>query len=138
MGLSLTEAGVGTLLLAAVITLIWKSNKKGKRIHGWLALAAGLFSATTVVGVLSMIVSPSTMIFGAGIMVIVMVVAGIITWHETVKGRDPHHLRTPVAAFLLGASLVTVFGGVRAGVNNTTTQLTSHVQQYAHANLGGK
>lgn len=138
MGLSLTEAGIGTLLLAAVITLIWKSNKKGKRHHGWLALLAGLFSATTVVGILSIVVSPSSMIFGAGAMTLIMVVTGIITWHETVKGRDPHHLRTPIAAFLLGASLATVFGGVRAGVSSTTTQVTSYVHQIPSSGFGGK
>lgn len=136
MGLNLTEAGIGTLLLAALVVMIWKSKKKGKRSHAWWGLAAGLFSTTTVVNILSLFLRPGFMIAGASFMLVVGVLAGIVFWHEGIKDNGAHHIRTPAVGFALGVAVVSLFGGVQSAVNNTSTQLTSHVAQFTHT--GGK
>lgn len=129
MGLDLTAGGIGLVLAAITAVAIWKAHRKGKRGHGWLALLAGLFSSGTVVGIMSVFVPPSTMVAGAGIFTVILAVGGFIFWHETVKGNDPHHIRTPVVGFLVGVALSAVFGGVHSAVGSTTTQVTSYVHQ---------
>lgn len=129
MALNLTAGGIGLLLAAAVITLIWKSKRQGKRSHGWLALFAGLFASYVVMSWLASFAL--TTVAGVSIFAFIIVVCGILFWHECVKNKDPHHIRTPVAAFALGVALVATFGGVRTFVGNATTQVTSVVHHEA-------
>ena len=121
-----TSAGVAVILASLAGVLLWK--KKAKKSVAWLALFAGLFGSYTVVGWLGAFAT--SRILGVGILTLIVIVGGVIFWHEAVKLNGHHQYRTPVIGFAVGVALTASFGGVQHAVQHGTTQLTSFVNQH--------
>lgn len=131
-----TTAGavtVAVFLAAVAVVLLWK--KTAPRAVAYLALAAGLTGASVVAGWLGNLATMQ--IYGAGVLTLFVVVGGIILWHELVKGRNPHRIRTPLIAFAWGVAVMsgagaagnlahTASNAITSGVDHVTTTVTGH------------
>lgn len=118
-----TSAGIAVILASVVGVCLWK--KKGKKSVAWLALLAGLFGSYTVLGWIAGLATAS--ILGVGILTLILIVGGLIFWHEAVKLTGHHQYRTPIVGFAVGVALTATFGGVQHMVQNSTVQVTSFI-----------
>lgn len=118
-------AGAAVILTGILVIMLWK--KAGKKAPAWIALAAGLCGSYIVVGYLGSLAAYT--VYGVGVTALVVIFGGMIFWFEAVKGKKPHHVRTPVVAFALGVALMAGSSGVQHVVQHATTSVTDVVNQ---------
>lgn len=133
MGTNAGPAAGAAVILGTILAItLWKGA--GKRFPAWLALATGLTGSYIVIGWLGSIAALN--IYGVGIITLAIIACGLIFWHEAVKGKKAHKIRTPVIGFILGVALMAGTGGVHTVVQHGTSNLTS-VVQHGESKLGG-
>lgn len=125
-------AGVAVIFATILAITLWKGS--GKRWPAWLALATGLTGSYIVLGWLGSLATLS--IYGVGIITLAVIGCGLTFWHEAVKGKKAHKIRTPVIGFVLGVALMAGTGGVHNIVQHGTANLTS-VIKHGETKLGG-
>jgi hypothetical protein len=130
-----TGATAGTVTAAVFLAgitavLMWK--KASVKWVSWLALATGLTGASVVLSWLGTLAT--VQVYGAGIVGLTLVIGGIILWHEMVKGKRPHRIRTPLIAFFWAVALMSAGGaagnaahGVSHGITTTVDRGTTAV-----------
>jgi hypothetical protein len=125
-------AGAAVILLGILAIMLWKGV--GKKSPAWIALAAGLCGSYIVVGYLGGLSGYS--LAGVGITALIVILGGFVFWLEAVRGHKPHHIRTPVTAFILGVALMSGSSAVQGAVSHATTSVTNVVNHGA-ADVGG-
>lgn len=133
-GVAIGAATAVAVLLAIVLIInIWK--KGSPRFNGWLGLAVGLTGASII---LSWIGNFATLqIYGVGIMTAIAIGGGFVLWHELVKKRGLHRIRTPLIAIMTGVAFMTVGGVVGTAAQSANHVVTTGVTRVTGQTTGG-
>ena len=122
-GAAAGSASTAVVLLAIAAVLWWKGASL--RLISWLALFAGLTGSAVIVNWLGSLATVS--VYGVSVLGLFIIVGAVILWHELIKKRDMHKIRTPIVALLWGAALMAAGGGVAGALAHQVSSVTSNV-----------
>jgi hypothetical protein len=130
---SLTAGGIAFVIAVVAGITWWKGG--GPRFVPWAMLLVGLLGAGTIMGLLGGFVNFS--ILGVGFATILLVVCGTFFWHEVIKKRGTHYIRTPIAALGLGVALSLIGGTIGGLAQQGGAQVVNFVHSTGGSATGG-
>jgi hypothetical protein len=125
-------SAVGVFLAVILAIQLWK--KSSSRFTPVLATAVGLCCSALIIGWLGTIAEAT--IFGAGIIGLADLAGALVLWHEVVKKRGFHKMRTPMIALAWGIALAASGGAVGNAAHQTQTTITRSTDNVTNATTG--
>jgi hypothetical protein len=113
----LRVGGLGVIALGAAGIVSWKMGAEGRKVAPVLAALAAALLGVQIAGWIG---GWSNLQFlGVGVIVAVIAIFGLLTYYTVWVGKDYHHIRGPVYAFILvtaiGVAIGTPFYGLVDG-----------------------
>lgn len=133
-GAAAGSASTAVVLLAIAAVLWWKGASL--RLISWLALLAGLTGSAVIVGWLGSLADVS--VYGVSVLGLFIIVGAVILWHELIKRRDMHKIRTPIVALLWGAAVMTAGGGIVGTLAHQASSVTTNITDQGTSTVVGQ
>jgi hypothetical protein len=121
-------------VIAVVAGITWWKGG-GPRFVPWAMLIVGLLGAGTILGLLGTLTQLT--VLGVGFGLLLFAVCGAFFWHEVIKKRGTHYVRTPLAALGLGVALTLIGGPIGGLAQQGGTQVVNFVHTTGASTTGG-